>query len=385
VVILICKEHRKAVLLRRLYFYFGDKVEWKWYDKVPNRFICESVVLVDGKEFMKGNYFVMNSPFYNVCEESNPLSAWEWHRALSFYLERYVTGQKLNKKGLQIQRLTSSLFLKNHIFLATLISLLFRYLVLRKILFVVEENSPSFFQPNSFNDVYVLGTGESIKKFDTDNIDNDAAVIVCNTIVKNKPLFTKLNPTIVVAGDALYHFSDELFSRNFQDDLQICLNDNPDTIFIYPQVFECFMVRTFGGSNCSQLKGIPILNEKKVDSLRRSFSLPRYGNSFNLLSFPVAKYLVRNNIYFVGYDGKGKEDENFWKNQEDIFYTEEANILLENNKAFRKHFLETQNYSKRVFGDGLESRMNKVEKSGINLVTLFPSYTDAFKKRYHEK
>ena len=380
-VLLICKEHRRALLLERLYFYFGESVEFKWHYDLPKFYNRESVVLIDGYDFVKKHLFMMNSPFYNISEESNHLSAWEWHRALNFYSKRYVTGQILNNGGIKVQNLTSLLFHKNQIYLAIFLSVLFRFLVLRKLFFVRKEVGRIPLVADSYDDVYVFGTGESLKNFKV--IDSNAAVIVCNTIVKNKALFTNLKPNVMVAGDALYHFSDELFSRKFQKDLKECLDQMPRTQFIYPQIFESFMLRTYAGANKGQLHSLPVLTEKKMTSIQRSGSLPRLGNSFNLLSFPIATFIARKNIFFIGYDGKSKTAKNFWKNNEDTFYSKEAEALLEKNKAFRKLFLDNQNYSQKVFGDKLEERMAEVEKTGINLVSLFPSNTEPFNKRYY--
>lgn len=383
-VLLICKEHRKALLLARLYFYFGETIEWKWSCEVPKRYKSESVILIDGHEFMKKHLFMMNSPFYNISEESNHLSAWEWHRAINYYSKRYVTGQRLNKIGIKIQSMTSLFFFKNLVYPAILFSVLFRFFTLRKLFFVQKNSGVNPLLADSYSDVYLFGTGESIKKFNVEEMDSDAAVIVCNTVVKNKDLFERLRPNVMVAGDALYHFSDEQFSRMFQADLRERLNEMPSTLFIYPQIFESFMLRTYSGVNKDQLQSLPVLTEKKMTAIRRSTSLPRYGNSFNLLSFPIATYIAKKNIFFIGYDGKSKTAKNFWKNDEDTFYSKEAEELLEKNVAFRKVFLENQHYSQKVFGAKLESRLGEVEKTGINLVSLFPSNTEPFNKRYYE-
>ena len=87
---------------------------------------------------------------------------------------------------------------------------------------------------------------------------------------------------------------------------------------------------------------IPVQNKTSFNySFDESFTLPQLGNSLNLLSFPVAINLSKD-INLWGYDGKGPDDNDFWKNSNENFYQELVDELKLIHPSFFKYFLNEQ-------------------------------------------
>ncbi len=277
--------------------------------------------------------------WYNVDPKINPLDAWEYH----YILSRNFDSQK------------------------------------NKLIFIKYINE---LQPKCLAKCYLFATGSSLELAINKNF-NDGYKIVCNTIVKDKKLWKHLSPDIIVAGDALYHFSDSTFAKSFRSDLKKRLTESPNTIFIFPSLFYQFINIEFNEFK-NRIIGIPIGDRNDIfNSLVNNFELPSYGNVLNLLMLPIA-CTISNNIYFWGFDGRAPGDKDFWKNSKNHFYQEHVDELKHDHQAFFNYHIPFENetkYVQNVHGDVLENLLQDAEKKGFVFKTMNFSYTDALQKR----
>jgi len=158
---------------------------------------------------------------------------------------------------------------------------------------------------------YLFGTGPSLEK--AIEMDwSDGYRIVCNTIVRDQSLWNHINPHIIVAGDAIYHFGPDSFARTFRDDLNKRLSET-STFFIYPDFFNSIVQREFPKLS-DRLIPIPIgVHQNIHQDLTKNFSLPQLGNVLPLLLLPVGCSLSKN-INLWGFDERGLTDSLSWEN-----------------------------------------------------------------------
>jgi len=229
----------------------------------------------------------------------------------------------------------------------------------------------------------VFGTGASLD-LATNLITNDGYVVVCNTIVKDKVLWKYLDPDIIVAGDALYHFSDSNFAQKFRKDLIKCLENTLKTYFIFPSFFAPFLFQFIPENLHNRLIGIPPGTHKDISvDLINNFELPSSGNVLSYLLFPISATLS-NRLYLFGFDGRANTDKNFWKNSDKHFYNDEVDELKENHPAFFELFLPSNNglkYNNTFFGDTLEKALQMAEGKGFYIEMMHNSHTIPLQRR----
>lgn len=235
-----------------------------------------------------------------------------------------------------------------------------------------------------YNKAYIFGTGPSLAHAHGRNWD-DGVRIVCNTIVRDSCLFKHINPHFIVAGDALYHFSETAFAKEFRKDLKARLQDS-DCYFVYPSNFDSVVQRELGILK-DRLIGIPCggVQSAAVDLLS-DFRLPSLGNVLGLLLLPLATTFSQR-VELCGFDGRSPADnENpFWANSSQHSYPELMHTLKDSYPFFFEHFVpgnNSQSYVSSVHGDVLDELMASAEDIGFVFKMLHPSWTATLNKRY---
>ncbi|MBA4383618.1 MAG: hypothetical protein C0410_02680 [Anaerolinea sp.] len=229
--------------------------------------------------------------------------------------------------------------------------------------------------------VYIFGTGPSLSK--AGKMDwSDGYRIVCNTIVRDPDLWHKINPHFIVAGDAIYHFSDTKFARAFRKDLALRLSET-NTYFVFPAMFYS-IVRREMREYADRLIPIPDGTHTTVNvDLCQDFNLPRLGNVLPCLLLPLGCTLGKA-IFLWGFDGRAPTDQLFWANSAKHSYPEFLPELKENFPAFFDHFVPANNpsqYVNTVHGDVLEECLQSAEKEGWYFEMLHKSWTPTLQKR----
>ncbi len=183
---------------------------------------------------------------------------------------------------------------------------------------------------------YVFGTGPSLAKAETLDF-SDGYRIVCNTICKDRGLFARLKPHILVAGDAQYHFSDTRHAQAFLHDVEERMEE-VDFVFCYPASFDAFVRRRFAKVE-ERLIPIPVGSRFDLTTdMTRQFSLPRTGNVLGLLLLPIACQLSKD-VWLLGFDGRRPSDKYFWANSAKHSYPALIEEMSLEYPAFYSHFV----------------------------------------------
>lgn len=229
---------------------------------------------------------------------------------------------------------------------------------------------------------YIFGTGGSLERAGEHDW-SDGIRVVSNTIVKDGSLWRHVDPHVIVAGDALYHFGHTEFAISFRKDLA-CRMRETQTFFIYPAMFHDLVLRELGEFS-DRLIPIPIGDKRSsIQDLISDFELPFMGNVLNLLLLPVACTLSKD-VYLWGFDGRAPDDKMFWKNSSKHFYQEHVAKLQAAHPAFFELHVPKSNpekYVKTVHGDKLEQDLSEAESRGWRFTLLHKSWTETLQRRF---
>lgn len=235
-----------------------------------------------------------------------------------------------------------------------------------------------------FDRAYVFGTGPSLSRAG-EREWSDGFRIVCNTIVRDQELFNHIDPHLIVAGDAVYHYSHTLFSKEFRKDLLARMTENQGLYFVYPEIFDVIVQNEFSRFG-DRLVPIPTGGPKVLDAdLATTFKLPSLGNVLALLLLPLAFTFSRKAI-LIGFDGRDPRDQKspFWANSGKHSYPELMWTLKDQFPGFFDHFVpnnDSRQYVKSVHED-LDGLFLDVESRGRSIEMLHPSWTDTLNRRY---
>jgi hypothetical protein len=234
------------------------------------------------------------------------------------------------------------------------------------------------------NRSYIFGTGNSLE-FAGERDFSDGYRIVCNTIVRDPDLWRHLDPHIIVAGDAIYHFGFTDFARAFRSDLKDRLRESKGKVlFVYPELYDEIAQRELSEFR-DVLVPVPFgAHTNIVVDLQSDFRIPALGNVLNNLLLPVGATLSRS-IWLWGFDGRAPTDTLFWSNSTKHSYPELMPHLIAAHPAFYETLVpknQESNYVKSVHGDALDKRMNFAERCGYEFVMMHKTWTETLQKRY---
>jgi hypothetical protein len=228
---------------------------------------------------------------------------------------------------------------------------------------------------------YIFGIGPSLEKATLIDF-TDGYRIVCNTICKDRDLFLKLRPHILVAGDAQYNFSDTRHAQAFLADVELRMEEL-SFAFCYPALFDAFVRKRLAKFK-ERLVPIPIGRQLDLTvDMMRNFALPNTGNVLGLLLLPIACQLARD-VWMLGFDGRKPTDKLFWANSPKQSYSELVEEMSLEYPAFYDHFAprdKPTSYVESVHGDALDEAMTSAEKNGWSFTLLSPSTSPALAKR----
>ncbi|MEM7117717.1 MAG: hypothetical protein AAF614_35125 [Chloroflexota bacterium] len=232
---------------------------------------------------------------------------------------------------------------------------------------------------------YIFGTGPSLAKA-IERDWSDGYRIVCNTIVRDAELWHHLQPHIIVAGDGIYHFGHTRFAHAFRRDLLARLHES-EARFVYPARFDAIVRRELAVV-AEQLVPIPVGRHRQIhvdicQTLGQGFGLPNMGNVLPLLLLPMGCLLSRQ-VGLWGFDGRGPNDQLFWKNSNKHSYPELLPDLQKAHPTFFSHNVPKENptrYIKAVHGDSLDDALSVAEQAGWQFEMLHHSWTETLQKR----
>jgi hypothetical protein len=229
-----------------------------------------------------------------------------------------------------------------------------------------------------YSKAYVFGTGPSLDQA-MDKDFSDGYRIVCNTIVENDALMRHLDPHIIVAGDAVYHYALNVHASAFRRDLSRALQQNETMLFITRDLYEPLIARHYPDVAQRAVTAESGVAGIHLDARSRLvYHQWPMGNILNALMLPLASTLS-DDVYFLGFDGRAPDDTYFWKTAAQSSYEALKPPMREAHPAF----FTTPDYEAYAQGhsDNADAIMKAGEAMGKRYTCLNKTYIPAFQKR----
>ena len=327
--------------IQRLSHYLDDLKPFKgyWFRRASR------VVIASSEYEEKSNKYFDGIPHFNIDHKTKHDDGWQYHRLLTSFSDAELLDREQESRNRFENVLNSAI--KKH----------------------------------RSGDSFVFGTGPSLCKA----IDKKWAPglrVVCNTIVKDPKLWHHINPDILVAGDAIYHFGFTQYAQTFQKDAIARLKES-NTYFIYPAIYDPYVRVRF---KAVSEKLIPIKQANCVNVhnvLKEQFRLPVLGNVLGLLLLPVACAFGKK-IHLWGFDGRAPNDKLFWSNSLQHSYSNLIPTLEDAHPAFFSHYTggkDPNKYVNDVHGETLDRALMRAEESGYLFKMLHDTTNPSLLKR----
>lgn len=187
-----------------------------------------------------------------------------------------------------------------------------------------------------FDEVSLFGTGPSLGE----SLDRDFSGsfnIVCNTIIKNRGLVERLNPKVLVASDAHFHFSYHRYSARFLADVADFLRRGDGVFFTFDK-FAAFLRRRIPDL-AHRIFGMPAGRQTYGYDFDRDFRLFPGDSVLNMFLLPLGSFLG-DNVSLHGFTGRAPSDAYFWSHSELHQYTD----LMEAVRLAHPAFFHNRDY-----------------------------------------
>lgn len=220
--------------------------------------------------------------------------------------------------------------------------------------------------------VALFGTGPSLSEALSRNHD-DSFNIICNTIIKNRRFAYSINPQILVAADAHFHFSYHRYSAQFLIDLVEFLSSSNCSFFTFDK-FAVFL-RLRIPEIAPSIFGIPSGRKSYGFNFDHDFRLFPGDSVLNMFLLPIASFLGEK-LSLNGFTGRSRTDSYFWSHSELHQYVE----LMEDVRFAHPKFFANRDYGQyaQKVDEEILSRVNAARTAGKDVRSETTTFYLAF-------
>lgn len=223
--------------------------------------------------------------------------------------------------------------------------------------------------------VYAVGTGPSVeemRRFDPAG----APVVVCNSLVRDRPLLDHLKPAAVCFADEVFHFGPSRYADAFRRDLLEVITR-----------YDCYAVTRLWGA-ALLLRHHPELTDRLIalpedapdwtipDEQR--FCVRATGNILTFYMLPLAAALGRR-IRIGGSDGRRRGETYFWRHGSSVQYEGLMETAFRTHPAFFRDRVYTDYYRRHT--RQLESQLTWMERQGRSVESVTSTHIPALRRR----
>lgn len=221
-------------------------------------------------------------------------------------------------------------------------------------------------------------TGPSYNSYTDFTFGNDSMKIICNTIVKDVEFLEYIGgPDIITFADPAFHFSTADYAHEFR---RLVMNtvEKYGSFIAVPASTVPLML-----GNYPQLRD-------KIIGLRRSelisfpteanLSVKPSGSIITFIMLPLATSLA-DEIYVLGADGRGNNENYFWKHNEKVQLEELMESVFVTHPSFFRDRDYADHYQQHC--DFIEELITRGEAEGKKYYSLTESFIPALKSRHY--
>lgn len=218
----------------------------------------------------------------------------------------------------------------------------------------------------------LFGTGPSLSEALERN-HGDCFNIICNTIIKNRTFTARLDPQILVATDAHFHFSYHRYSARFLGDLVAFLHDSGASFYTFDK-FAAFLRRRVP-EVADRVCGIPAGRKTYGFDFDQDFRLFPGDSVLNMFLLPLGSFLGQE-VVLNGFTGRAPSDSYFWSHSELHQYAE----LMEDVRRAHPAFFRNRDYGQYAdkVDDEIKLRVSAAREAGKGMRSATTSYYTAF-------
>lgn len=184
--------------------------------------------------------------------------------------------------------------------------------------------------------INLFGTGPSLSEA-LERDHGDSFNIICNTVIKNRSFTEQLDPQILVASDAHFHFSYHRYSARFLGDLVAFLSGSGASFYTFDK-FAAFLRRRVP-EIADRVFGIPAGRKRYGFDFDNDFRLFPGDSVLNMFLLPIGSFLGQE-VVLHGFTGRSPSDSFFWSHSELHQYVD----LMEDVRLAHPAFFRNRDY-----------------------------------------
>jgi len=179
----------------------------------------------------------------------------------------------------------------------------------------IEKNLKSFIFDNSTEALAVLGTGPSYSYAKEYFLKNRKKIITCNSAIYDDELWINGNASLCFA-DPVFHFGQSQEAIKFKKEVIKKFHNKPFYIIV---PIECFpIVNINWGIDKNYIIGLKKgFHEFYKGQFGENINMKRTSNILTEFMIPLSIMLSKN-ILLGGFDGREKQETNFWKYDKEV-------------------------------------------------------------------
>jgi glycosyltransferase involved in cell wall biosynthesis len=227
---------------------------------------------------------------------------------------------------------------------------------------------------------YIFGTGPNlslVKNYDF----HGGRSIVCNSMVRNRKLLDRLQPSIIVMADPIFHAGPSTYAATFRAALIEAL-DAYDSYLIVPMrdyhIYKEYLPSRFH----NKISGVPYKEQGDPNlDLSNKFYVTSTANISTLFLIPLASTLFKE-IEMSGFDGRPLDDDKyFWKFDASSQFNDHMDSIKRAHPAF---FDINYNDYYLTHCETLGRWLKFSEKQGCKYTSITPSHIPSLRDRYND-
>ena len=222
--------------------------------------------------------------------------------------------------------------------------------------------------------ISLFGTGPSLSEA-LERDYSDSFNIICNTIIKNQSFVARLDPQILVAADAHFHFSYHRYSARFLSDLILFLDRSGGSFYTFDK-FAAFLRQRLP-EIADRVYGIPAGRSSYGFDFDKDFRLFPGDSVLNMFMLPLASFLGKE-VVLNGFTGRAPSDSYFWNHSELHQYVD----LMEDVRQAHPAFFRNRDYGQyaNAVDDDITVRVNAARVAGTRVRSDTTTFYSALQK-----
>ncbi len=191
----------------------------------------------------------------------------------------------------------------------------------------------------TFENAYLFCTGPSVTEYEHYRLENGVGII-CNSVINDEALMTRVRPQIHVFADPIFHFGCSSYAFEFRRKLMEVSQRYNLTHIVPIKYWSLFQAQM--PELAERSLPVPFSHEQPINlDLSEQFLLKTTDNILTFLMLPLATTLAEQ-IWLFGCDGRPlSEDSYFWNHNPRVqFEGEMASIQLAHPSFFKLDYNE---------------------------------------------